>query len=44
MQAHILAHFIEDNCDVKTDFPFLGVNISGGHTQIVFCEIILIWK
>ena len=38
MQAHILAHFIEDNCDVKTDFPFLGVNISGGHTQIVFCR------
>lgn len=38
MQAHLLAHFIEDNCDVKTDFPFLGVNISGGHTQIVFCN------
>ena len=38
MQAHILAHFIEDNCDIKTDFPFLGVNISGGHTQIVYCR------
>jgi N6-L-threonylcarbamoyladenine synthase len=38
MQAHILAHFIEDNCDIKTGFPFLGVNISGGHTQIVYCR------
>ena len=35
MQAHLLCHFIEDNCKEKTEFPFLGVNISGGHTQIV---------
>ena len=35
MQAHLLCHFIEDNCKEKTDFPFLGINISGGHTQIV---------
>ena len=38
MQAHLLCHFIEDNCKEKTDFPFLGVNISGGHTQIVLCH------
>ena len=34
MHGHILAHFINE--DQKTpDFPFLGVTISGGHTQIV---------
>ena len=38
MQAHLLAHFIEDNSENKTNFPFLGVNISGGHTQIVLCK------
>ena len=38
MQAHLLAHFIDDNSENKTSFPFLGVNISGGHTQIVLCE------
>lgn len=32
MQAHILAHFIEDP---KPDFPFLCLTVSGGHTQIV---------
>ena len=32
MQAHILAHFIEDP---KPGFPFLCLTISGGHTQIV---------
>ena len=35
MQAHILAHFIEDDLQEKPEFPFLGVTISGGHTQIV---------
>lgn len=32
MQAHILAHFIEEN---KPEFPFLCLTVSGGHTQIV---------
>jgi N6-L-threonylcarbamoyladenine synthase len=32
MQAHILAHFIEDP---KPNFPFLCLTVSGGHTQIV---------
>ena len=38
MQAHLLCHFIEDNGEKKTKFPFIGVNISGGHTQIVLCH------
>lgn len=32
MQAHILAHFIEDP---KPKFPFLCLTVSGGHTQLV---------
>ncbi len=32
MQAHVLAHFIEDP---KPTFPFLCLTVSGGHTQIV---------
>jgi N6-L-threonylcarbamoyladenine synthase len=32
MQAHILAHFIDDP---KPGFPFLCLTVSGGHTQIV---------
>jgi N6-L-threonylcarbamoyladenine synthase len=35
MQAHILAHFIEDASPKKPKFPFLALTISGGHTQIV---------
>lgn len=35
MQAHILAHFIEEEGFSKPSFPFLGMTISGGHTQIV---------
>lgn len=35
MQAHILAHFINDPDQRKPSFPFLGITISGGHTQIV---------
>lgn len=35
MQAHILAHFIEDASDKEPSFPFLALTISGGHTQIV---------
>ena len=38
MQAHILAHFIEeDGFDVPT-FPFLAFTFSSGHTQIVLVE------
>ena len=33
MQAHVLAHFIEEP---KPTFPFLCLTVSGGHTQIVF--------
>lgn len=35
MQAHVLAHFIEDP---KPEFPFLCLTVSGGHTQIVLCR------
>ena len=35
MQAHILAHFIDDEGKEKPTFPFLALTISGGHTQIV---------
>ena len=35
MQAHILAHFIEDPENDNPNFPFLALTISGGHTQIV---------
>ena len=35
MQAHILAHFINDPGNKNPDFPFLALTISGGHTQIV---------
>ncbi|GAB2770197.1 tRNA (adenosine(37)-N6)-threonylcarbamoyltransferase complex transferase subunit TsaD [Salinimicrobium soli] len=35
MQAHILAHFIDEEGFEKPKFPFLALTISGGHTQIV---------
>ncbi len=35
MQAHILAHFIEDP---RPSFPFLCLTVSGGHTQIVLVK------
>jgi len=35
MQAHILAHFIDENGFDKPTFPFIALTISGGHTQIV---------
>ncbi len=35
MQAHILAHFIENENQSKPEFPFIALTISGGHTQIV---------
>ena len=34
MQAHILAHFIDN----KPEFPFLCLTVSGGHTQIVLVK------
>ncbi|MBC7389776.1 MAG: tRNA (adenosine(37)-N6)-threonylcarbamoyltransferase complex transferase subunit TsaD [Opitutaceae bacterium] len=41
MQAHVLAHFIEDP---KPVFPFLCLTVSGGHTQIVLVESALRMK
>ena len=38
MQAHILAHFIDEDDYNKPPFPFLAMTISGGHTQIVKVE------
>jgi N6-L-threonylcarbamoyladenine synthase len=35
MQAHILAHFIDDP---KPEFPFLCLTVSGGHTQLVLVK------
>ncbi|MBO0323587.1 tRNA (adenosine(37)-N6)-threonylcarbamoyltransferase complex transferase subunit TsaD [Muricauda sp. CAU 1633] len=35
MEAHILAHFIDDEKQTAPKFPFLAMTISGGHTQIV---------
>ncbi len=35
MQAHILAHFIDEP---KPDFPFICLTVSGGHTQIVLVK------
>lgn len=35
MQAHILAHFIDEDNHSKPSFPFLAMTVSGGHTQIV---------
>lgn len=35
MQAHVLAHFIDEP---QPSFPFLCLTVSGGHTQIVLVE------
>lgn len=35
MQAHVLAHFIEDP---KPEFPFICLTVSGGHTQLVLVK------
>ena len=37
MQAHLLCHFIDQNIE-KPDFPFIGVTLSGGHTQIIMVK------
>ncbi len=34
MQAHLLVHFIDDEFPTP-NFPFLGLTVSGGHTQLV---------
>lgn len=41
MQAHVLAHFIDDP---KPAFPFLCLTVSGGHTQIVLVNDFLDMK
>ena len=33
MHAHLLVHFIEGN--PNPEFPFLGITLSGGHTQLI---------
>lgn len=38
MQAHLLAAFIEHPKQQTPKFPFIGVTLSGGHTQIVLCR------
>ncbi len=35
MQAHVMAHFINDADQHMPEFPFLCLTISGGHTQIL---------
>jgi N6-L-threonylcarbamoyladenine synthase len=35
MQAHVLAHFIEDP---RPAFPFICLTVSGGHTQLVLVK------
>src|SRR5260221_12399948 len=35
MEAHVLAHFIDDP---KPKFPFLCLTVSGGHKQIVLVK------
>ena len=36
MQAHLLVHFIEGN--LTPEFPFLGITLSGGHTQLILVK------
>ncbi|WP_312765008.1 tRNA (adenosine(37)-N6)-threonylcarbamoyltransferase complex transferase subunit TsaD [Epilithonimonas sp.] len=38
LQAHILAHFIDDANPTPPTFPFLCLTVSGGHTMIVFVK------
>lgn len=35
LQAHILAHFINNKNNIPPSFPFLCLTVSGGHTQII---------
>lgn len=36
MEAHVLAHFIDDPDMKSPEFPFLCLTVSGGHTQLVW--------
>lgn len=38
LQAHILAHFIEDANPTPPKFPFICLTVSGGHTMIVLVK------
>ncbi|MBC7556492.1 MAG: tRNA (adenosine(37)-N6)-threonylcarbamoyltransferase complex transferase subunit TsaD [Chryseobacterium sp.] len=38
LQAHILAHFIDDANPKPPEFPFLCLTVSGGHTMIVLVK------
>lgn len=38
LQAHILAHFIEDANPKPPQFPFICLTVSGGHTLIVLVK------
>jgi N6-L-threonylcarbamoyladenine synthase len=38
MQAHLLVHFIEEKNQRSPQFPFLGVTVSGGHTQLLWVK------
>ena len=38
MKAHLLAHFIDDAIGKIPEFPFIGLTVSGGHTQIVLVK------
>ncbi len=38
MQAHLLCHFIKNDNHAPPAFPFLGVTLSGGHTQLVLVK------
>lgn len=38
MQAHLLCHFIKSEDRPVPTFPFMGVTLSGGHTQLVLVE------
>lgn len=38
LQAHILAHFIDDANPTPPGFPFLCLTVSGGHTMIVLVK------
>lgn len=39
LQAHLLAHFIRGvHIDRKLDFPFIGMIVSGGHTQLLLVK------
>ncbi len=40
LQAHVLAHFIQDQGEIRKvpSFPFLCLTVSGGHTQIVLVK------